>query len=273
MKRLAAVFALSISIAAILFPSKANVVQDNKPQSDQRPVLSVEGAKVMPLKDSAMGLPKNALPGAKFVTYAQWKSMKEIPKTGLYLVNMTSVPGELPGRLKEEGYTLKQDGTLLDETGKPIAVFTSTQYYELQVDKNTGSIPVSRPSFGNSFASATSVGDPYDFRCVATSGWNVYHGGFCRDYVVRTYADAYGFDERCGCSRLSPHTRIESIETRAEMRRFRDRDSCRACDAESSRTTWDLGCFWPAHGSNSSFHYANLTDLGIRYTRAWTWTD
>jgi len=245
--------------------------ENNPPQDQNTPILTAEGGKLITLKDSEMGLPRNALPGAKFITYAQWKDMKEIPKTGLYLVNMTSVPRELPGRLKTEGFTLKQDGTLLDASGKPVAVFTSTQYYQVQADNKVGANPRGLRSSSNSFAA--SPGSPYAFRCVAASGWNVYDGGFCRDYVARTYADAYGFDERGGCSRLSPHTRIESIETRAEIRGRRDLDTCRDCINASSRARWDIGCWWPAHGGASSFHFVNLFDLGIRFTRSWTWTD
>lgn len=266
MRRLIAVVGVAISTVVLLIPATKT-----QSQNDQQPALRVEGAKLVTLKDAAMGLPKSALPGAKFITYAQWKDMKDIPKTGLYLVNMSSVPRELPARLKEEGYTLKPDGTLLDQAGNNVAVFTSTQYAELQAQQKTGNVGVSTRTSRNSFAGGA-YAEPYAFRCVATSGWNVYHGGFCRDYVARTFADAYGVDESGRCSRLSPHTRVESIETRAEKGTARDRDTCRACDSESSRATLELGCFWPSRGSSSSFHFVNFFDLGIRFTRAWTWT-
>jgi hypothetical protein len=262
----ALLLALSISLPA--GRSAKPGVQDNSPQA---PLLTAEGAKVIRLKDSQMGLPKSALPGAKFITFAQWKDMKEIPKTGLYLVDMSFVPPGLPEHLKAyEGYILEQDGTLRDQSGKPIAVFIKTDYFQLQAEKKTARQRTSS-TLRNSFAPAP-PGNPYDFRCVAVSGWSVYHGGFCRDYDARTYADAYGLDERGGCSRSSPHTRIESIETRAEIRGRRDLDTCRGCERASSRARWDLGCWWPRDGGASSFHFVNLFDLGIRFTRAWTFT-
>lgn len=273
--------------------------------------LKVEGASVRRLSGKNMGLPRSALPGARFLSYGKWLKMTQIPKTGLFIVDSFFVPRELPGELKRAGYRLKRNGTLVDRKGQPIALFVKSAYFELMpkggtkpkrpLKLRTPTTPGGQLKPGTRgglapdgddgatgkhaahggvdlggllaglLVSEAQAGNPYAFRCFSAGQWAVYRGGYCRNYETKTTVHAYGFDRRNRCGRSSPHTRIQSIETRASIGRLRDRDSCRNCDRESSRIKWNIGCFWPAHRRASGRNFMDMLDGRTHVTRSWSW--
>jgi hypothetical protein len=249
-------------VSAIAIFNTVSAEDDSKSE-----ILKSSGATIVKLKPGSMGLPKDKLPGAKFISFSEWEKMKNIPKTGLFLVDTQSIPPELPAQLKEEGYELSKDGKLTTKDKKPVAIFIKPDYFSVAPSKDEKSATgLLNNLFNNAYA-----GNPYPFRCFSVSPWSIYHGGFCRDYQAKTTAHAYGVDRSNNCSSSSPHTRIEYIETRASIGGRSDRDSCRNCDQESSSVEWDIGCWWPAHGRASGRHFLNMKDGGIELTREFSW--
>ena len=100
--------------------------EPDKSSKRPRKELKVEGGDVIRLKGTQAGRPIETLPGVKAVTFDQWLKMKDIPETGLFLVETDFIPQELPNQLKKDGYILKKDGTLLDSTGVKIALLLET---------------------------------------------------------------------------------------------------------------------------------------------------
>jgi hypothetical protein len=252
-------------IGGILFTTGCKKEPEpQKPEID----LKVEGGNVELLKGEEAGLPLETVPGVKTITFAEWLKMDEIPETGLYLVDTDFIPHGLPEALKEEGITLNQDGSL-DSAGVKFALFIQSQVYRI-VD-NQSSLE-NQPGFleklAGLFAGEAVAAEPYPFSRYSWNLWWRYRGGFCRDYKAKTIAEAWGPLQ----GGFRPHTRIEYIETRVEMGSRRDRDSCSGCDEQSSFTKWDIGCFWPAHGGASGWHYANWKDGGFSATITWSWS-
>ncbi len=194
--------------------------------------------------------------------------MKSIPKSGLYLVETQFIPASLPKQLKQLRYTLKPDGTLLDETGKPITLFLMSEVFEVKRNPtNIKTITQASTKALSSSAGELQAANPYPFSYFSWSAWWKYDGGFCRNYRAWTTAEAWGPLQ--GGAR--PHTRIQYIETRAQTGTKTDRDSCSNCDEESSYVKRDIGCWWRAHGKGSGSHYANWKDGNFSATRTWGW--
>lgn len=229
----------------------------------------ISGGKSKPISAKAAGLPLADLPGAKHVTFSQWRDMKQIPKTGLFLVETEHLPANFQKQLLKEGYVLQKDGTLLDKDKQPVALFVMFEMFEIDrgnIGKQS-SVEWLRP-FADIVIPLSEAANPYPFDLYSWSMRWRYRGGYCRDY--RAWTDAESWGPLQGGTR--PHTRIEYMETRAEIGSRRDRDSCRNCDNESSYARWDIGCFWPAHGSGSGWHYANWKDGAFSATRTWSWS-
>jgi hypothetical protein len=195
--------------------------------------------------------------------------MRDIPETGLFFVETDFIPQGLPDQFKKEGYILREDGTLLDSTGVKIALFIESEVFQVVgIDSSLGAIPELFKKFAGIFVGRAKAANPYPFSFFSASRSWRYRGGFCRDYRAWTSAEAWGPLQEGA----RPHTRIEYIETRAELGGIRDRDSCFNCDNQNSYARWDIGCFWPAHGGTTGFHYANWKDGAISITRTWSWT-
>jgi hypothetical protein len=216
--------------------------------NSKRPHLDLrsQGVKTSKVSDETAGLPLDAMPGAKCITFDTLLEMPEVPETGLYLLDTTHVPLSLPDSLKEDGCTLQEDGTLIDCKQDPVTLIVFAETFQLLHNPH--------PHPWSSFS--------WNFR------WR-YRGGFCRDYRAWTTAEAWGPEE--GGDR--PHTFIEYIETRAEIGGHRSNNHCFDCAREDSYMRWDIGCFWPAHGGGSGFHYAHWADreTGFSATRTWSW--
>lgn len=227
----------------------------------------VVGGDVVLLKGEQAGLPLEALPGLKTITFKQWLSMKDIPETGLYLVDTDFIPQGLPERLKEEGLSLHQDGTL-DSVGVNIALFIQSQVYQIVEKKSSlNTLPGVLEKLVSTFIKPAAAATPYPFSSYSWQMWWKYQGGFCRNYKAKTIAEAWGPLQEG----TRPHTRIEYIETRVEVGGKKDRDSCFGCDEQSSYTRLELGCFWPAHGKASGWHYANWKEGSFSATITWSW--
>lgn len=227
--------------------------------------LKVQGGRAVQLKGHEAGLALDALPGIKRLSFEEWRVMKDIPKTGLFLVDTDFVPFGLAAALKKEGLVLGTDGSLRDVKGEPVVMFIKSETFS--VGKESARLPGALERLASLVVGTAEAANPYPFSLFSWSMWWRYRGGFCRDYRAWTQAEAWGPEQ--GGAR--PHTRIESMETRAELGSRRDRDSCADCDHESSYVRWDIGCFWPAHGGTSGWHYANWKDGAFSATRTWSW--
>ncbi len=224
------------------------------------PKDSATGATVRRLSGTKAGLARTSLPGVKFISSEKAKKMNAAKlKTGLFLVDIDFVPRELSAALKSYNYTLRRDGTLLDENKEPILAMVTSEVYLID-NKKLGSLS----SF---FISEANAANPFPWRCYSFTPWAVYHGGFHRWYDARTWADTYGADNDGGCSSGSPHTRVGYIYTRAAVGGWGDSDHCFNCESEYSRDTWNVGYFWPAHGIPVTTHHAVYADGSFSFSR------
>ncbi len=270
MKRILPIFLFAFLL--LIAPAIAQKELEKAPLSrleTPKTELKVEGGEAVPLRGKEAGRPLEALPGAKAITFAQWLKMDKIPETGLFLVDTDFVPYQLEEFLKKQRLTLQKDGTLIDPTGTKFALFLEMEMFKV-VPKRTSLIRSAAASLRklSPISASADPAHPYPFSMFSWYMWWRYHGGFCRDYQAGTVAEAWGPAQ--GGAR--PHTRIEYIETRVTMAGRNDRDSCFDCDYENSFVKWDIGCFWPAHGGTSGWHYANWKDGGFSATRTWSWS-
>ena len=231
--------------------------------------LKVQGGRAELLKGREAGLALETLPGVKRISFAEWREMKDIPRSGLYLVDTDFVPFGLAAALEQERLVLGKDGSLRDAKGQPVVLFIKSETFAVSTDKGALAAPPGLLDRLTTLVVGTAeAANPYPFSLFSWSMWWRYRGGFCRDYRAWTRAEAWGPEQ--GGAR--PHTRIAYMETRAELGSRRDRDSCSNCDLESSYVRWNIGCFWPAHGGTSGWHYANWKDGAFSATRTWSWS-
>ncbi len=249
----------------------AQLNPQTKPESLDRSInfkkptstMKVEGGTAELLPPEKSGLPLKTLPGVKTISMEQWAELKSVPKTGLYLVDTEFVPLSLPKELEKRRYTLKKDGTLLNEEKKLITIFIKGEMFRVKPNSiSEAGVKSIKSSTDRLYAAY-----PYPFSAISWSMWWKYRGGFCRDYRAWTTAEAWGPLQ--GGDR--PHTKIQYMETRAQIGSKKDRDSCFNCDNESSYVRWDVGCFWPAHRRGLGYHYANWKDGNISATLTWSW--
>ncbi|MBI1213048.1 MAG: hypothetical protein GC190_16415 [Alphaproteobacteria bacterium] len=199
--------------------------------------------------------------------------MRKIPKTGLFIVDADYVPGNLREALKEEGYSLQANGTVLDRERKPKAIFILPQTYELP-DKGNG-----RQGWLGGIIGEAHAGNPYRFACYSAQAWLVYSNGFCRYQDLKTKAWAYGPHAGGGCGWPVPSTNISSIQVWAWIHGHAfNQATCSNCSSKGVTASWDIGCFWPAYGAGSWFeNYANLHDNdpahgNPRADAYWSWS-
>jgi hypothetical protein len=243
---------------------KPNPTPSKRPKME----LKVEGGEVVQLKGKEAGLPLETIPGIKSITFEEWLKMKEVPKTGLFLVDTDFIPNELLERLKKEGYQLRKDGTF-DSAGVQIALFIQAEVFE-RLDKNEGALNFpDLKKLLSLFVKPVYAADPFPLRRISWNMWWRYNGGFCRDWRAGTLAEAWGPLQEG----VRPHTRIDTIKTHAELGSgLIDRDVCIGCDQGSSYVQYDVGCFWPASGCCNGFHFAIWQDGSFSATRTWRWT-
>ena len=224
--------------------------------------MGVRGTDAKRLTGEAAGLPRTAIPGARFISSDEWQKMREIPKTGLFIVDADYIPGNLPEELKSEGFRIDGNGNVVDAKNTPRAIFILPQTYELsgKGSGRQGSLDGSR-SFAGGIIGTAQAGNPYWFACYSAQAWLVYSNGFCRYQDLKTKGWAYGPKAGGGCGWPVPATNISSIEVWAWIKSHAFKSaSCGNCSSKGVTASWDIGCFWPAYGSTFFENYANLQD-------------
>lgn len=267
-------------------------------QTRGKSALRSQGMSVRKLGGRAAGKPLSALPGAKAISRGAWARMKEIPKTGLYLVDLDHIPAGLEDDLKRNGYRLAPDGTLT-RGGNPVALFVHGETFRITPQAGGGGgggallkiDPLKEPvrfaaaladeagrelaRLANAAASLAiseaKAASPFPWRCGTWYFKWEYNGGFCRDYRAWSHAYSWGPGSDGWCADPKPLTRIEYISTYVAIGGHTDWDYYYNADQSHSYAKWDIGCFWPAHGGASGFHYAYWRDGSAWMYRTWSW--
>jgi len=262
----------------------ANAPMPERVISHGKLMMGIRGTQARRLSGKEAGLARDAVPGVHFVSSEEWSRMREIPKTGLFIVDADFIPGNLEATLKERGFRLEKNGDLFDSEGKPKAIFILPLAYELATKPGGGRQGwLERlQHFAHNAASGVigeaHAGSPYYFACYGASAWLVYSNGFCRWQNLWTQGWAYGPKAGGGCGWPVPATNISSIQTWAWIHgvdfEFR---SCNNCSTKNVMANWSIGCFWPAYGSVSFENYANLQDNdpshgNPRADAYWSWS-
>jgi hypothetical protein len=195
--------------------------------------------------------------------FAEHQDRSKTP-SGLYILDSTFIPGQLPEILKEAELTLKPDGILVNAKGEKV---TMVLWHKLvAVSEKAGSL--SEDDRGWSILPVVHAASPYRLSLVSAWGSWQADNGFCRSLTARTGADSWGPLQNGS----RPHTRIQYIETRAWANEAGTTDrECRNCDKLTSRAEASFGCFWPAYGTGT-YSYANLKDGSFSWTWRW-WGD
>lgn len=222
----------------------------------------VQGAVAEPLTGEAAGLPLNALPGVQTINYEEWLNMKDVPETGLFLVNTDFVPQELPEELRNAGYTLQENGTL-DSSGVKITLFVQSQVFKLRDTTQTQNNEFE----GIPKDTITARAFPQPWAYYSYSFWWKYDGGFCRSYRGESKAYAYGPE----VDGFRPYTNIQWIQTHVRAAGKSDTDVCANCHTLTSYAKDNIGCFWPAHGTGGGNHYIYMFDSGVSIFVDWGW--
>lgn len=259
-------FLFACSILASLLIASCEVPQEPCDCGDPKvPTLTndVQGAAATRLKGTDAGLPLDSLPGVKCLTTQELLKMEEPPKTGLFLIDTDFVPQELSKELKEAGYTLHPDGTL-DSAEVQIALYVQTAVYKLDRLADPSD---EQPSESLQTPQVTSRAFPQPWAGYSYSFWWKYNGGFCRSYEAQTRAYAYGPPT----GGFWPYTNVQWMQTYAAVGGSGDSDHCANCFSEHSKDDWNIGCFWPAHGGASGYHYMYIYDSGASAFTNWSW--
>jgi hypothetical protein len=236
--------------------------------------LRSHGVESKKLAGKEAGKPISSMRGAKTISRRELTAMKQIPKTGLYLLDLDHVPPGLEEDLKKNGYQLAENGTLT-QNGKPVALFIYGETYHIGpakaanwYDKTLTRIArAGDQAFGNEAQAAT----PFPWACWSWYWKWQYDGGFCRDYKVWTDAYAWGPGPGGTCSDPKPLTHIDYISTYAAVGGHTGWDYHYGADQSHAYAEWDIGCFWPAFGTPSGFHYAYWRDGSNWVYRTYSW--
>ena len=245
-------------------------------------MMGIRGTPARRLSGKEAGLPRDAIPGVHFISSAEWSRMKEVPKTGLFIVDADFIPGNLNETLKERGFRLERNGELFDNSGKQKAIFILPLAYELSTKPGRqGWLEQLKNYAQNAWRRVIGeahAGSPYYFACYSASAWLVYSDGFCRWQNLWTQGWAYGPKAGGGCGWPVPATNISSIQTWAWIHGVDfESSSCSNCSTKSVMANWSIGCFWPAYGGAFFENYANLRDNdpahgNPRADAYWSWS-
>ncbi len=251
-----------------------------------RSSMKSKGMEVRTLRGRKAGKLVPSLQGAKSVSRRDWQKMEKIPKTGLYLVDLDYVPAGLEDDLKKKGYKLTRGGTLTRD-GNPVALFVVGETFRMKLARDAG--PPARKDGGREgttsrgsqllgwlisavdLASDVEAASPFPWRCGSWSFSWEYDGGFCREYRAWSRAYAWGPGADGYCASPKPLTHIQYISTYVSNSGRTDWDYHFNASMSHSYAKWDIGCFWPAHGSGSGFHYAYWRDGSAWMYRTWSW--
>jgi len=273
--------------------------------------LQVKGGTAKLMTGPDAGYAFAALPGAKRITMRALARMKDIPKTGLYIVDADYVPTTLTQQLKREGYRLTDKGELTDRKGEPITLFVRPETFQLTPetigppsDFFKSPAPPSKTDEQQPYGkqglfsphpgipqpgiwakiknlakrvdlnpvSEAKAASPFPWSCYSWSWQWKYRGGFCRDYRAWTNAYAWGPGPGGSCNSPKPHTNIQYVRAYAKAAGDTDDEYCYNCDQEHAFADYDIGCFWPAHGNGSGYHFIHMVDGGLSVVRSAGWT-
>jgi len=231
--------------------------------------MNIEGGAEITTAEKAadLALAREKFPQVRLVPakqfFAEHQDRSKTP-SGLYLLDSTFIPGELPEILQEAELTLKPNGTLLNAKGEKV---TMVLWHKLvAVSEKTGSLSDNDRSW--SILPVVHAASPYPLSHVSAWGSWEADNGFCRSLTARTGADSWGPLQNGS----RPHTRIQYIETRAWANQAGTTDrECRDCDKLRARAEASFGCFWPAYGTGT-YSYANFKDGSFSWTWRW-WGD
>jgi hypothetical protein len=251
--------------------------EDTKHEFPDWPQDSATGATVKRLEGRKIGLPATRVPGVKFLKpgEAARLDLREM-KSGLYIVGIDFVPPDLQRAIKEFGFHLLKDGTLLDKNRERVTALVTSELYMIE---KTGESPSKEGSLDLGphdlladlaalFVPPVEGSHPFPWACYSFTPWAVYHGGFHRWYDARTWASSYTVDGSGGCSWASPLTYIAYISTRAAVGWPGNENHCFDCNSEYSRDVWDVGYFWPAHGIPTTTHTGVWADGSFSFSRS-----
>ena len=233
------------------------------PSSGRRPEVKLNSATAHEVSASETGLARDTLPGAKFITTDEWYAMKDIPKTGLYIVDRENVPNGLAQELKAQGFRLSRDGTLTDAKGRQRAAFVGGQMFASGYRRQGSLLERIQDLARESVIPSAHAGNPYWFACWSTHYMAVYDNGFCRSQTLTVWDDAWGPNSKGTCSGSLPHTNITNLQVRANISNADNGGSehiCKNANHCSTTTEWDIGCWWPAYGSTELSAFWSGTD-------------
>jgi hypothetical protein len=227
---------------------------------------AANGIKVQRLAGAQIGLPRTQAPYAKFVTMDAIKQMDFArTATGVFIVDTDYVPRELPEILRMKGLNPTQDGRLLDANGEPVALLIKSETYLAQGPSNRQTSLLDKMT--DLLIPPAKAASPFPWRCFSFGPWAVYHSGFHRWYEAGTNIAAYGADGGGGCSGASPLTKIDFLQARATVGAPGAQNSCFTCATQSAYDTWDVGYWWPAHGTPATFHSGIWADGSFSFSR------
>lgn len=254
----------TMSLAALIVALPLALAADARIQGAD---VKVEGSAATLVPATEARLPKDALPGVKFISSEQFKQTKGPSESGVFIVDETTIPKNLQENLKAEGYRLQPDGKAVDAKGTPVAIFVRSMTYKIDPKQKQGALPGGlgrlAGAVGDLVISPAKAGTPFPFRCFTADLFAVFDlSGFCRWQRVHTMVEANGAlsDGTCGAAR--PPTAITSVSVRAGFlpRNIATR-TCTNCSRASTSREVGFGCFWPAIGGTPTMrHQGNLFD-------------
>lgn len=219
-----------------------------------------------------VGLPIASMPGVRRIAMGEVQKMDVLEQaTGLFVVGIDFLPRELPDILKSKGLTLRQNGELVDANGQQAIAFVTSEIYRMEMppgqEPRQSWLPKLIEDLGNGLVPSAEAASPFPFRCFSFTPWALYHGGFHRWYEADTWVSAYGADGRGGCSNASPRTRIDFLQAAVAVRSPGSIQRCFTCDERHAHDEWDVGYFWPAHGTPTTSHSGIWADGRFSFSR------
>ncbi|HEV8577539.1 MAG TPA: hypothetical protein VGX68_00545 [Thermoanaerobaculia bacterium] len=248
-------------------------------RSDMKPVDlaawpkdgAVNGPAPTRLTGATAGLPLAAMPGVRRISLDEVKRMDVIEQsTGLFVVDLDFLPRELPEILKSKELTLRESGELVDRNGQPAVAFVTSEVYQMRMssqEPRQSWLPNLLQGLADGLVPAAEAANPFPFRCFSFTPWAVYHGGFHRWYEADTWVAAFGPDGGGGCSNASPHTRIDFLRAGAAVRGAGSSPFCFNCETMHAHDVWDVGYWWPAHGTPVTTHFGIWADGSFSMSR------
>jgi hypothetical protein len=280
--------ALWTCAAVLAVPAFASAQEKGTSEAKRPPVnLSIKGAEVRQLKGIEAGRPLSVLPGVKTITREELQVQKDVPKTGLFLVDLDHIPRGLEKGLKDLGLRLKADGSLFNRKGKPATLFIRGGALAIAPQRKSESQGVRSGGFSLQkwLISEAQAASPVPWRCLwwwsyARIDTDSSFSQTCTAYVSGTQAETGGLDPAGGCGDDAPYTKIQflRVQTRTTSPEWHNANRyCYNCDkrkAEAAITRCHSNFFGSA--TAASFTISGIDSVwgldGATYYHAdWAW--